>query len=241
MKNVSFPLAAGLILALLTAPALAYVPTYADSAFTLEPGKVKLFLDLESASDDLGDASWLVATFTYGISDEVELWVHPHLWLDDGADQSGPGDATLGVKWHFAAQEEWEMAVSPYVTLPTGDEDKGMGTGELQLGINLLSSWAQKKSPWAFNINLDFFTNTVGGTNCNDYAVVFETRYDLGGKLILVGDLDCLNTGSRNDFYFLGGVDYAISENLALAAGVRLGLNEEAADSIILLGATISL
>ncbi len=234
--------AAFLALAVFAVPAPAFVPTYADAASPLGTGNMELFLDLEFASYPGGvDASWFMPTFSYGFNEKIDFWGHPHLWLDNGGGESGPGDTTLGIKWNFSSRGEWGFAVSPYITLPTGDEDKGLGTGEVDLGANFIASWTRDRSPWAVNLNFDFFTNSVNGTKCNDYAVAAEVEYGLDQTWTLVGELTWENTGSSNAFCLLGGAAYAVSEDVDLGLGLKIGLNDEAADSILLLGATLSL
>ncbi|HYC70842.1 MAG TPA: hypothetical protein VEB66_06525 [Opitutaceae bacterium] len=49
----------------------------------------------------------------------------------DASESSGLGDTYLSVTRRFAAESGWETDVSGRVKLPTADDDRGLGTGEV--------------------------------------------------------------------------------------------------------------
>jgi len=57
--------------------------------------------------------------------------------------QSGIGDISLTGDYRFLEQDEWpELRATLYMKFPTADEDKGLGTGEFDIGPGLAaSSW----------------------------------------------------------------------------------------------------
>jgi len=57
--------------------------------------------------------------------------------------QSGIGDISLTGDYRFLEQRDWpELRATLYLKIPTADEDKGLGTGEFDIGPGLAaSSW----------------------------------------------------------------------------------------------------
>ncbi|MGH7996415.1 MAG: transporter [Opitutaceae bacterium] len=93
----------------------------------------------------------------YGVVPDVQL----HMIVPDAFDSAageprthGLGDIELGVKYRFLKETDAhpQIGIFPLVELPTGDENKGLGTGHTQL---FLPVWMQKS--W------DKFTTYGGG------------------------------------------------------------------------------
>jgi Putative MetA-pathway of phenol degradation len=84
----------------------------------------------------------------YGILPEIQAHVNVALAVSstsgDGTSY-GPGDLELGVKYRFldAKPEDWwpQIAVYPFLDLPTGDASRGLGTGSVHAFLPL---WLQK-------------------------------------------------------------------------------------------------
>jgi hypothetical protein len=55
--------------------------------------------------------------------------------------RSGLHDMLVATKWQFAGTDDsWRLAVEPALSIPTGDEDKGLGSGAWQLELPLFAS-----------------------------------------------------------------------------------------------------
>ncbi len=230
-----------LVLAFSAVPALAYVPGFADHAAVLGQGRMELFLDLESADFDGTNVMGMAATFTYGLNQQIDLWGQLPYIFDNGFDESGIYDITVGLKWAFSKAGEWDLALSPYLTLPTGDETVGLGYGEVNFGANLIASWAQpNKGPWAVNVNFGLFTNN-GGSDELGFALAGAGEYAVDPKWTLLGELTIEDDGAFTSDYLLMGAAYTLSADVELKGGLKFGLNDDSADSIILLGATFAL
>lgn len=82
-----------------------------------------------------GDDLLLGLSVEYGITDRFAVgagWIpYRKIYFDQASDQSGPGDLELGVKYAFDKNEDLQLqiAIGLGVTLPTGDEDKGLSEG----------------------------------------------------------------------------------------------------------------
>jgi len=84
----------------------------------------------------------------YGILPGVQAHVNAALATSatsGSGTSTGPADLELGVKYRFldAKPEDWwpQIAVYPFLDLPTGDASKGLGTGRVH---SLLPVWVQK-------------------------------------------------------------------------------------------------
>jgi hypothetical protein len=102
-------------------------------------------------SDDGRSATLPHLEFNYGILPDMHLHlIAPFQYIKpEGEDsQYGYGDTELGVKYRFIKETELRPMVGtfPTVLLPTGDKDKGLGSGETQIFLPL---WVQKSwGPW---------------------------------------------------------------------------------------------
>jgi hypothetical protein len=87
----------------------------------------------------------------YGYRGNVQLKVEfalVNVRLDEGQTERGLSDTSVGVKWRFLEEGRLvpQMAVYPQVTLPTGDDQRGLGEGKPSFRFPLVvqKSWG----PW---------------------------------------------------------------------------------------------
>jgi hypothetical protein len=89
--------------------------------------------------------------FNYGVLPNMHLHlIAPFQYVKpEGEDsQYGYGDTELGIKFRFIQEKEWIPMVGtfPIVIIPTGNHEKGLGSGQTQIYIPL---WFQKSwGPW---------------------------------------------------------------------------------------------
>jgi len=96
--------------------------------------------------------------FNYGVIENVQLHLVAPVAFSTPSGLGttlGYGDTELGVKWQFNEESETLpiVGIFPLVELPTGNADKGLGSGHTQVFIPV---WVQKK--WG-----DFQTYGGGG------------------------------------------------------------------------------
>jgi len=77
------------------------------------------------------------AALSYGIVDNIDLVLSlPYLWGKEKEndivvyDEDGIGDASLEAKIKVFEKEGFSLALKPGISFPTGDDDKGLGTGK---------------------------------------------------------------------------------------------------------------
>jgi hypothetical protein len=89
--------------------------------------------------------------FNYGVLPNVHLHLIAPLQYvkpEGGNSQYGYGDTEFGIKFRFLQETDSRPMVGtfPIIILPTGDKDKGLGSGETQIFLPL---WVQKSwGPW---------------------------------------------------------------------------------------------
>ncbi|MCR4347362.1 MAG: transporter [Sulfuricaulis sp.] len=186
------------------------------------------------------------AVLAYGARDNLDLlFTLPHKRERSETDGSidvvsGWGDAGLDLKWRFYERGSLSFALKPGVTLPTGDEARGLGTGRAAYSLFLVTSF--DLSPWAFHIQLGHYENR----NVNDEQVDLQ-HFSLAatreyGQLKVVADLGTITntdkTSNNNPAFSIVGLIYAVNKSLELDIGYMKGVSYTEADHSLMGGAT---
>ena len=241
---------------LVACPLWAAHPLITDDTGTQGKGSFQLELNGQHDRDkeDVGGISVkatgveVAATLSYGIVDNVDLVLSlPYIWGREKEDDSvvykenGIGDASFEAKIKFFEKEGFSLALKPGISLPTGDEDKGLGTGKLGGQIYLIAT--QEVEPFAFHANLGYIRNENDADEREDIW-----HASLAATLEIVKDLNLVaNIGvernpdteaSEDPVFLIGGVIYSINENFDIDFGVKCGLTDSETDIIGLAGLT---
>lgn len=158
------------------------------------------------------------------------------------ARETGLGDITLDAKWRFFEKNGWSLALKPGFSLPSGNEDKGLGVGRTAYRMFFIAS--KELEPVALHFNLGYIRNDNNVDEHRDIwhaslAVEYGVMKDL--KLLAnVGIERNPGTESENHPAFaLGGISYNVSERITVDAGVKYGLTSPETDWTYLAGMTI--
>src|SRR5512143_2444833 len=104
-----------------------------------------------------------VPVLSYGMADTVDLvlsisYQRIETKQDDvTTTERGISDASIQVKWRLYDKDGLSFAVKPGVTLPTGDENKGLGNGKASYSMFFITT--KELQPWAFHLNLGYIHN----------------------------------------------------------------------------------
>ena len=257
MKGVFTRLVMPLVIAcfLGVSPAFGAHPLITDDTGTQGKGKTQIELTGQFDRDDEGGTrteGWEAkAVLTYGLLDPFDLVFevpYTRVSAKDGETvrEDGFADLLVVLKWRFFEQGGLSLAVKPAVTLPTGDDEKGLGNGRASYGVNLVSTYA--RDPWAFNVNLgvthnDYKREADREANRDDiWNASFAAEYKLAVSWKLVANVGAERnadvTSDTPPAFLLGGVIWSVSETLDLDAGVKWGLNSPETDLSFLAGVT---
>ncbi len=189
------------------------------------------------------------ATLSYGIVDSVDLVLtSPYVWNRTHQDDvlissvEGISDTTFEVKWRFFERDGLSFAVKPGLSFPTGDEQKGLGTGKTGYHVFVIGSW--EVAPWAFHVNAGYIKHENREDERTDlwHASVAAT-YEVVKNLKLVGNAGIEHNADKasdsEPAFVLGGVIYSVSEDFDLDFGIKSGLTESETDLSLLAGLTV--
>jgi hypothetical protein len=195
---------------------------------------------------------------TYGILESVEVALGLNYQRsrvsESGAvpgRESGLSDSSLEIKWNFYEKDGFSLALKPGISLPTGDEQRGLGTGRISWGTNFIAGY--EAEPWTWLANVEYFraryrlARDVEDSRSNLWRVSVGAAYEVREGTKLVGELGARTNEARSDPFFPGrratfamlGVIYSPTRKIDFDVGVRKGLNRAETDTVILAGATI--
>ncbi len=229
-------------------------PLITDDTGTAGKGKFEFELGGEYAHEDeegvTENSTTIVPVLAYGIRDNMDIEICvPYQYIrtkeeGDTATEDGVSDVEIDLKWRFYERGSLSFALRPLISLPTGDEEKGLGTG--RVGGSILFYATEEVKPWAFHLNL--------GYRRNENKLDEDEREDiwhasLASEVEVARDLKLLvdigvetNSDKSSDThpaFILGGVIYSLSEYLDVDFGLKGGLNKTEADYSILTGVTL--
>ena len=134
------------------------------------------------------------------------------------------------------------MALKPGISIPTGNDEKGLGAGLLGGHLFLIAS--QELGSWAFHGNLGYIRNENKVDERKDiWHASFATTWEVIKNLKLVSNVGIERSpdeDANNDPTFLiGGIIYSVNENFDVDLGVKYGLTKPEADISAMAGITL--
>jgi len=238
----------------LFAPASSWAshPLITDDAGTVGKGHFQLEVNGQYDHDEEhritttgGQAATII---TYGIIDSLDLVVTtPYLWRDEKSPSSktsenGVGDANVDVKFRIFEKDGLSFAVKPGLSLPTGDDDKGLGTGKWGYHFYLIGT--KETGPWTFISNLGYIRNetSLDTDERNIWHVSVATIYALNDQWKICADVvaerNTNKDGENDPVSAVAGVIYSPTKNIDLDLGVKRGITSSATDWSLLAGTT---
>lgn len=179
---------------------------------------------------------------SYGATDTLDLIIsvpHTGTRTGDAPTVKGRGDVEVAAKWRFSESQGFSLGLRPGVTAPTGDEDRGLGTGKMTSSLFVIMTY--NAAPWAVHLHLGHTDNrTVADERrrINHYSVAVARRF--GDHWQLVADISQeTNPDKGSNIAIRSGVFgaiYSVSKNFDIDFGYRHGLSDSATDDALLLG-----
>jgi hypothetical protein len=251
---------AGILLsAVLIVPVLSWAahPLITDDAGTLGRGKFQLELtgQYDSDKENVNGVSvkttggQISSTLSYGIVENVDLVLSlPYSWGKIEEDElivyneKGISDMVFETKWRFWEKEGYALAAKPGIRIPTGDDKKGLGAGEVGYQAFLIGS--KEMVSWSFHANIGYVHNeNKVAEQRNIWHASLATTWEAVKNLKLVTNIGIErnpdNTAKNNPAFLIAGAIYSIDENIDLDCGVKYGLNSSETDWSLLMGIAI--
>lgn len=226
---------------------LAARPLSSDDAGTVEQGHLEIEAGYEYA-DDTDDEYNLGFCLKYGLFSRLDVGVEvPYHFIDVAEDEDvdGIGDVVLGTKLGILEEKEGFPAFSVSYSLKTesGDEEKGLSSGEIDHSINAILSKELGKAVGHLNLGYTYL-GLPDDENDDIFTYGLALEFPLNDRFTIVGEL----TGETNfdddfddnPFSGLAGFNYALSDIVRVDLGFGWGISEASADFLVTTGLTLA-
>ncbi len=229
--------------------AFAAHPLITDDAGTQGRGKAQLEINGEYGQDRAAGvtvrSNQIAASLSYGISAPLDVIIGvPYQRVrttgnGEGTSESGVSDASLELKWRFYDRDGLSFALKPGISLPAGDNEKGLGAGRTTYHFFCVASKELKS--WAFHLNFGLLRNeNKNEERKNLLHTSLAATVEVIKDLKIVGNIGLERNTDRNEnidpAFILGGLIYSLSESFDIDFGIRGGLNKPETDFSILAG-----
>lgn len=185
------------------------------------------------------ERAWQVAaTLSYGAADAVDLQLTVAR-LDVRGGGHGALDAALDLKWRFYESGAVSFALKPGLTLPTGEEDEGRGSGEATWGTLAIASY--ERAAWALHGHAGYRRNRNRlGERESLWQLATALWWKRTTRLSVVAEITTEGNplGGESLRQAVLGAIYGATKDLDLDAGIRWG-NDPAMDRALLFGVTL--
>ncbi len=223
-------------------------PLITDDTGTQGKGRFQLELNAEYKVEKEDGSTEKVFDFTptlsYGIAETLDLVIGlPYQQIKiDSFKENGLGDLEVQAKWRFYEKDGLSLALKPGISFPTGDEDKGLGTGKTSYSLFFIAT--KELKPVNVHLNLGYIRNeNKFDERKNIWHASFAGEMEVSEKLKLVANVGAETNPDRSSntapsFALLGFI-YSINDNVSIDFGYKYGLTKPETDSSYLFGIAI--
>lgn len=174
-------------------------------------------------------------TLSYGVTDTIDFKIDAPYVRHEGF-----LDVAVGFKWRFYEDGPLSLGTLFGISLPTGDEQKGLGTGRYNAGASGVASWQGERWEFHTHIGLRTNSNVIGQRDwLGHFSAAALYRVWQPFRLLLDVAWDSnpqVESGAfRNTVV---GFIWSVTKDFDLDAGLRKG-NDPAIDTAVLFGATL--
>lgn len=248
----------------LASPSFAAHPLVTDDTGTQGAGKFQIEINGEYASHKTSDGgvsteeagSEVGVIFSYGIGDSTDLVLGlPYQRYQVKEDdvtlgrEDGLSDIAIEVKHRYYEKDGLSLGVKPAVTLPTGDEEKGLGTGKPSYGITFIAT--KELAPLTLHLNAGYshgeykLDADVEANRKGIWHLSLASEYAASESMKLAANIGMERNADKasntNPAFALAGIIYSLSENVDINGGVKAGLNDAETATTWLAGMTMRL
>jgi hypothetical protein len=223
-------------------------PLITEDTATQGSGKFELEIGNAWTRDGPDRSFELGPQLSYGVLPQLDAILRP-TWLDqrstidgDSVHARGAGDTAADLKWRFFQRDKLSLAVRAGVNAPTGDADRGLGSGKptyhglLAASIDL--------APFALHSNIGYTRNRADPMERRDLfhaSAAAVSTVDATWRLLLAelaADTNVDTTRSVWPVVARVGAIYTVKKGFDIDIGYQTRLNRAAARQVLLLGLT---
>ncbi|MDP8230400.1 MAG: transporter [Candidatus Gorgyraea atricola] len=218
-------------------------PLSTDDAGTVEKGFFEIENGFEYVKQDDEEYN-LSFALKYGISESFHIGVElPYKFINfkESEDMDGIGDLVVSSKYNFLEDEGNlpSMSLGVSIKTETGDADKGLGTSEVDYGVNGIMSKEIGRLISHLNVGYTF----VGGPGKDTSSYGLAMEYPINENLNVLGEItgETAFDGDFDDNPFSGlvGVNYAINAMVMFDLGIGFEISDASPDYTIVTGLTL--
>lgn len=193
----------------------------------------------------------LESIFSYGIMEDVDLiFAFPYILhkIKEGRTgtqkENGISDLSVELKWKFYERDGLSFALKPGLSLPTGDEAKGLGTGRTAYNIFFITT--KVIEPLTFDLNLAYTRNENKVDERKDiWYASFAAEVSVAENVRLIGNIGLQTnpdkTSNSYPAFLIGGINYSLTNTFDINLGIKGGLNKSETDYAVLAGIALRL
>lgn len=233
----------------LTTAAFAAHPLITDDTGTQGKGEFQLEVNGEYGNDEFAGvtakSTQVGTTLSYGLTDPIDVVLtlpYRHISVDDAGTvtrESGISDISLECKWRFYEREDLSLAIKPGFGFPTGNEEKGLGSGKMAYSLFLIAT--KEIKPWVFHANLGYIRNdNKVDEQENLWHASFAATVDVIKDLKLVANIGIERNADKDSridpAFVVGGLIYSLSEDFDIDFGIKRGITKAETDYTVLAG-----
>jgi len=214
-------------------------PLITEDTGTQGAGRYQLEVSAEEREERATrrDLEVYTGILSYGIAETADVQAGVPLYRS-GPD--GVGDASLDLKWRFFERNALSFAFMPGITLPTGDERDGRGTGKTTWGSLIVLSYAP--GAVAVHAHAGFRRNENKLNERESLRQLAAAATYRIGDVRFVGELtretNPVPGGGTVRFSTIGAI-WSMTRDVDLDIGWRQGNGSAPIDEALLLGATV--
>ena len=222
-------------------------PFLTEDPGTQGKGRSELELGFAAATGDPsinGRGTLFAPQVSFGVADNVDLIVQGFWQTQTPANAGtvrGVNNTVLDIKWQIADNGSLAWGVRGGLELPTGDEAKGLGGGQVSAHILGIAGW--KNDAVQVLLNAGYARLRQPGVRPNfGFFSVAVTGTDVGAVRTFIEAATFSNTDpalSRWPAVARTGVIYSVNDTLDVDVGFQARLNPSATRAVWLAGATL--
>ncbi len=218
--------------------AFAAHPLVTDDTDTQGDGKWQFETNAEitSKQQDIGRQTLWNSTLTRGVGEALDVYVempYTHIQHRSDTDGNGIGDVETGAKWRMYDDGAFSVGLKPYLSFPTGNDRRGLGTGRVNAGATLLTQYVINDWTFLANAGAVYQANRQGQRQ-SLWKASAAVMYRVLPTTQLILDV---GTSQNPDFaqrtrpaFMILGAIYSPKPWLDLDIGYRRGLNPQTYD-----------
>lgn len=218
-----------ILLSLITLISNAGHPLRTEDGFSLGTNSFEIEIVSEFFNYSTNSEISMPITFGYGLTNSTDILVglSYHTYWDDRNSFTSFNDILIELK-QMIFTDDVRIGVKPFISIPTGDETKGFGTGKLNYGMMILLTKEWDEFHIHSQIGYQRNTNVINeNENLWEYSIALEKIFSdrFSGLLEFGISRSCCPDYIEPPKFISLGASYLLEENLAISMGILKGIH----------------